>query len=212
MSTSKQRIPITRFSSLVARFRVFCLDHGVEIEERSGSIQLRRVLFDEIQLLTLHRARNWASSILLSLLGLLSGTLGMAFGKGGETNISRILYLIALVLLLAAIGLFMRPKHIVTITSRRARLAMSFGLNGEKARQWLTRLQQEVSRAQQAAAAEVASQNAAIEEASRRHFGALPMPPVETSPSPMSPQGAVEAASPPAPSVPQPPPPPPPRD
>ncbi len=185
MSSTKQRTPMTRFSSLVARFRVFFMDNWVEIEERSGNVQLRRVLFDETQLLTLHRARNWAWPLTLLFLALISAFIGLALGEGGETGFSRASYLAALVFLLIAIGLFRLPKHVVTITSRRARMAMSFGFNGKKARQWFTRLQQEVTKAQRSTAAEVESQNAAIQEASRRQSDALPMPP---SPPPLPPR------------------------
>ena len=189
MTSTRQRTPVTRFSSLVARFRVFALDNGLEIEERSGTVQLRRVLFEETQLLTLHQARSWVAATIYFLFALCSAGMGAAFSTGDETTAAAAFYGIAAVFLIPTVVYLVLPKHIITVTSLRARMALSFGLKKDKARQWFERLQQQITAAQQTTAAEVAQQNAAIHEVSQRHFEVVPMPPSEAAATPPVPPG-----------------------
>lgn len=177
MTTPRPRTLVSRFNSATARFRVYALNNALEIEERAGGVQRRRVLLVEAQQLTLHQTRKWLAPILLLTIASISGLIGAAFNAQAESAGALISFSFAALCLVAAIVLLLIPRFVVTLTTRRARMPIDFGMRQAKARQWFATLQTEIFKIQQMCASEVEAQNEAIRTLGNAGGAALPLPP-----------------------------------
>ena len=195
--TPRKRTFIAKHTTLSSRVRVFALPDALELEERVYSLQRRRVLFDEIQLLTLHYRRRWPLITVLLLLTVSFLPFVALFLEEGQTTAAAVCGGMSILFLLLSALYLTRPAAVLTVTSRRNQEEIQFGFRKARARQWFAQLQRSVREAQSKVAEEVANQNAAIRRLASM-AGPLPMPP--SAPSVATQPVAQAVAQPPAPS------------
>lgn len=200
MSTpQRQRTFVAKHTTMTSRLRVYALADAVEIEERVYSLQRRRVLFDEVQLITLHRRRRWPVITFLLLMTFSFVAFAALFFSEAETTAFSIFAGFALLFLLFSAWYIALPAHVLTLTSRRNREEIQFGFREGRARQWFGQLQRSIREAQNRMAEEVAQQNAAARRLASM-AGPLPMPPsaATTAAAAVMPTPAPSSAAPPA--------------
>jgi hypothetical protein len=167
--------------SLAERARVYRTPEALEIDLASYTeITRKRVFFDDVVLVTLHRARTlgavtWVFGAMAAFM-LLMALIVMA----AQTEAGNVMLLIALGLGTIAFLAAMVPTWTITVFGRRSRARMRFTLREGKAR----RIYGEICRAASDAQRELARRIAAEEPAPPP----LPLSP-DDEPLPMPPEG-----------------------
>ncbi len=134
--------------SLAERVRVYWTDKGLEVDSSEGyEIRRTRVLFEEVQLVTLHSQMGGAMSLLTFILALLVGIVASALTRS-EPATSRGMMWVALVLAVLAALLFVLPKWVITVFGRRSRARLRIRLREAKARDLFAHICQAVDEAQ----------------------------------------------------------------
>jgi len=88
MAERRDRVLLGKRSSLSMRQRIYGLPDFLEVEELEGyDVTRRRVLLDEVLLVTYHQAFGWAflaaMAALLTIFGFLSALIAIANVSGG---------------------------------------------------------------------------------------------------------------------------------
>lgn len=128
-----ERRLLARNATVVERIRVYRRGETLEVDTSSFyRITRHRVLFEEVELATLHQGRSYRSVALLGLFGLVVGILaGANASESGGTSIA--FWIVMPVIVFALVGLVI-PNWVVSIQSRRTWTRMSFGALHNKAR------------------------------------------------------------------------------
>ncbi|HEX7183686.1 MAG TPA: hypothetical protein VF756_17775 [Thermoanaerobaculia bacterium] len=180
MSNPVRREYLGADPSLAERSRVYRTPEALEIDLVSYTeITRKRVFFDEIVLVTLHRARTiGATTWIFGALGAFTLLMAMAVLAGQERQVGNAMLATALALGAIALLASMVPTWTVTVFGRRTRARVRFTLREGKAR----RIYGEICRAASEAQREVARRIAAEQPAPPP----LPLSPDE-EPPPMPP-------------------------
>ncbi len=133
MSVPERRVFLGRASSLVERTRIFRVADGLEVDELDYfQIRRRRVLFDEVEMVTLHSARGGVLPWFCALLAVVVGLLGMlSYEEPGVQNtfLGTALALAGLTAVAALV-----PVWTVTVFGRRTRARVQLRGRPGKAR------------------------------------------------------------------------------
>ena len=138
-------------AGLVSRTRVYLTDGAVEIDEIEGYIGTRRrVLFDEVLLVTLDRRRRASRLVFWSAMALLSTAPALTLALGRTGSPAR--FVIALMLGVPfAIGFVLHLAlgvDYITVFGKRSLAQMSFSLRKARAREVFALLRERVQEAQ----------------------------------------------------------------
>ena len=126
-----ERRLLARDASLVERIRVYRRGEALEVDTSSFyRITRHRVLFEEVELATLHRGRNYRAVLALGLLGLLAGSIFAAFSTGSAGTIA--FGIMASTVVATVLG-YLLPDWVISIQSRRTWTRMRFGPRHGKA-------------------------------------------------------------------------------
>lgn len=169
-----ERRLLGRDSSLVERIRVFRRGDALEVDTSSFyRIVRHRVLFEEVELATIHRGRGYRLVFLFALLGLLVGIVGAAGSGASGGAIAAWIFLLPLA---GAAAGFLLPDWVISIQSRRTWTRMRFGFLYGRARRVFDELV--------AAVRETQSRLAAERPAAQVPRSPFAPPPLESFPAP----------------------------
>ncbi|HEV7672508.1 MAG TPA: hypothetical protein VGS22_28655 [Thermoanaerobaculia bacterium] len=150
--TPERRL-LARDASLVERIRVYRRGEALEVDTSSFyRITRHRVLFEEVELATIHQGRSYRTVLLLGLFGLFIGAIagaGVSNSSGGMIA----LWIVAPTVAFALVG-FVIPDWVVSIQSRRTWTRMRFGAVHGKARRVFDELVAAIRETQSRLAAE----------------------------------------------------------
>jgi hypothetical protein len=176
------RTLLGKWTTATSRMRVYESPDGLEIESNEQyEVTRRRVLFDDVQLVTLHRQRGEAYLIVTGLAAAFFDALIVwAFTSLGEDAGLPIAIMLAipglpltiLFLLRAIFGL-----DIVTVFGRRSKIAIRYRVRKERAREVFARVCDRVREVHATSAAEYAAE-AAVPAATTTAEEAPPLPPM----------------------------------
>ena len=145
--TPPRRVSLGRDFSFSERVYVFLSAEAVEVEHVDGyEVTTRRVLLDEVQLVTQHRARRVGLSILLLLATLFFAWPILIIPKLGSSWVV-FLALSAPFVIGLAVHLLLGTDY-VTVFGRRSRARMAFNFRKGRARQVFDQLVREALAAQ----------------------------------------------------------------
>jgi len=139
-------------ASLVSRTRVYLTDGAVEIDEIEGYIGTRRrVLFDEVLLVTLDRRRRASSLVLWMAMALLSSTPGVtvALMRGGTPAGFVVALAFAVPFTIGFVLHLALGLDYVTVFGKRSLAQMAFSLRKARAREVFVLLRERVQEAQE---------------------------------------------------------------
>ena len=136
MAERRERMLLGSRSSLSTRQRIYRLADAIEVEELEGyDVTRRRVLLDEVLLVTYHQIFGWAflvaMAVLLTLFGFMSGLLALAEPRAG-------LIAFALTGLPAGVALVLRLAlrlDVVTVFGKRTKAEIHFWFRKSRARE-----------------------------------------------------------------------------
>ncbi len=170
--------------SVTERVRVYWTETALEVDHvESYEIRRQRVLFDEIQLVTLHSKRGgtlpWAFLGLGAFTGLCS--IGPLVTGGTGTSIGQGILAVALVICTLGALLYLTPIWVVTAFGRRTKARMGFRLREAKARNLYARICQATAATQRALQASVPVEQSGKSEAEEPSFPAPPPLPLSDS-------------------------------
>jgi len=140
-------------SSLVTRVRVYLSADAVEVDEIEGySGTRRRVLLDEVLLITLDRRRRWLPVLLWATFGAIFAIPGISVAASSSSGRG---FVVAAVMaspffLMALLNLAVGAEF-VTVFGKRGVAQMTFSLRKRRARETFALLRSRVQQAQEAA-------------------------------------------------------------
>ena len=121
---------------------------AVEIDEAEGyDVFVRRVLFSDVELITLHRYQSWRAFVLLVAVGLVALPT-LLWTEGGV----RVGFALGALLLALPIFLYLRAggSSVVTVFGRRSRARIVFAFRKQRAQEVLRLLVETVGQGQRA--------------------------------------------------------------
>jgi hypothetical protein len=137
--TPGQRKQIGRNAGVMTREVVFETIDAIEVESRAGyEITRKRVLYEEILLVTFHRARGWPYVITFGLVGIIFGA--MALSLIHEPVIPIVFGILALPFLAACVIRLVMQVDYVTVFGRRSKAVIRFSLRKRRARETYGRI------------------------------------------------------------------------
>jgi hypothetical protein len=126
-----------RKSGFLIRERVFRFPDGLQVDVVLGAqVRCQRVFFDEVHLVTLHRARGWLLLLVTGILFLVAA--GASLLVGAISGLPTGLGIFFLTALPAAVAFFVRlglGVDVVTVHGKRSRAVMHFSLKKARARE-----------------------------------------------------------------------------
>ena len=152
---SQKREKIGSLFNFTERQHVYLLSEAIEIDLIDGyDVSRRRVFLNEVELVTLHRQRRWASAMLLGAVGgliLVPGVI-MAFTLHGQI-LARLIGLLvfgllALPFLVPAVWMLVMPSVVLSVMGPRTKAVMRFSSFNRRAEQTRDRLVKAVTTAQ----------------------------------------------------------------
>ena len=147
MAEQRRRL-ISRHADLASRYRTYLVDGGLEIDESSFYVvRRRRVLFDEVSLVTLHSQRRVAGFLLLMSLVLVFAASAVALSFTGEPRVTLPVWGLSLLSVLGAVLVLALPARIVTVHSERSTATLVFSRQ-RKARESFETIRRGVREAQ----------------------------------------------------------------
>lgn len=159
--TSERTILGTHTGGL-ERERVYLRSDSLEVDAAStGEILRRRVLLEDVLMVTLHRPRRVVGPMIAGMLGLILFLVGIGLQSeagDAETTMAAVFLALGGVQMLGALIALLIPGHAVTVFGRRGRATLGFGWRGQKARQAFGRLCRVVQDYQRQLAATAAAQ------------------------------------------------------
>ncbi len=147
-----ERTLLGRDATLVERIRVYRRGEALEVDTSSFyRITRHRVLFEEVELATIHRGRSYRMVFLLALLGLFAGIVGAGLSDSTAGGIA--FWILMPVVAFATAGIVL-ADWVVSIQSRRTWTRMRFGFVHGKARRVFDELAAAIRETQSRLAAE----------------------------------------------------------
>lgn len=131
-----RRTLLGRSSTLSSQRKVYRARDAVEMEEIEGyDVVRKRVLLDEVLLVTLHRAIGWAFVVAMLVLALLFGLIGLGVAASDRTaglavGGATVVPLLALLALRLVLGV-----EVVTVFGKRTKAEIHFWFRKRRARE-----------------------------------------------------------------------------
>jgi len=127
-----RRTFLARRAGLGSVERIYRTRDAIEVDELEGyDVSRRRVLFDEVILVTHHREVGWALLILLTFVGFFTMVIAIADFKSG---VAAALFLVLPILTALVLRLVLRVD-VVTVHGPRTRARIPFWFQKERARE-----------------------------------------------------------------------------
>jgi hypothetical protein len=167
------------------RVRVYWTGRALEVDHLEGyEIRRQRVLFDEVQLVTLHTKRGGMLPWLFLGLGAFVGlcSIGPILSEGDENFVGKGILAVALILCLLGSILYLLPIWVVTVFGRRTKARVHFRLRERKARNLYARICQAAAAAQRALQASAPVEQPGMSEAVEPSFPSPPPPLPDSDP------------------------------
>lgn len=156
------RTLLGKWTSTVSRVRVFEYPESLEIESNEQfEVTKRRVFLDDVQLVTYHRRRGVAYLVLTGIVATFANffiLLGVFLGGEAFVPMATIFGIFAVPATIAFLVRLIWGLDIVTVYSRRSKLAIRFRLRKTKAREVYGHVCAIVREAQRRKAAEYGSE------------------------------------------------------
>ncbi|MCP4660591.1 MAG: hypothetical protein GY856_34760 [bacterium] len=151
-ATPRRRTRLSRYHQLAARYRIYRVDGALEVDELSAhDILRRRVLFDEVILMTRHRRRPLLMISLAALLAALFLSIGLALYYGDVPPAWGIGFFVPAGLAgLYVLGRLTVPIHVLTLYSPRSKARLEFSTERGAGEAW-QELERAVAEAQESA-------------------------------------------------------------
>lgn len=137
MTPPAPRRKLGRNVGIMTRELIFETADAIEVDSREGyEIVRKRVLFEEVLLVTIHRAYGVAYVVVTMVLSLLFGILAVGFQFGAhETGAAITFAILALPFLIALIVRVALKLDFVTIFGRRSKAVIRFAFRKRRARE-----------------------------------------------------------------------------
>lgn len=137
--TPGPRNQIGRNVSVMTRERIFETADAIEVETREGyEVTRKRVLYEEILLVTFHRVMGWPYVIAFGLVGLIFGTVAVLVIS--EPVVPIVFGVFALPFLAACVIRLVLQLDVVSVFGRRSKAVMRFSLRKRRARETYGRI------------------------------------------------------------------------
>jgi hypothetical protein len=135
--TPAPRRKLGRNVGVITRELIFETADGVEVDSREGyDIVRKRVLFEEVLLVTIHRAYGVTYVVVMLLLSIVFGILAVGFQFGAHEAGAAITFaILALPFLIALIVRLVLKLDFVTVFGRRSKAVMRFAVKKRRARE-----------------------------------------------------------------------------
>jgi hypothetical protein len=178
-----RRTLLGRTSSFTGRHSVYAIDDGLEIDENdAGMITRKRVYYDDVLFVTLHRHRGVAFLVVSGMAAFFLGLIALAIGASGNTAAGIVFALccsapLAIVFLIRSI----LGVDVVSVFGKRTMGDMRFTFRKSRARQVYQLICDQARRRQDDLAAEIAREHPPVE---------APLPPA------LAPPAGAESATP----------------
>lgn len=146
-----RRTPLGRSTDVAGRQRVYEAREGLEVDDLGWlGGRRRRILYDEVLLVTHHRQTGWLAAALLFVLALAVLAAAVLFAVGGMKGTAWAVGLGgALPLLAVAVLRLVLKLSVVTAFGKRSQARAEFWLRPERARQVFQRICARAREAQQ---------------------------------------------------------------
>ena len=178
--TPPHRTLIGKVTGGVTRQRVYRIDDGLEMDDIDHfEVTRKRVFFDDVVAITLHKERGWLVLSILGFLTLLFG--GIAVLVWSEPAAAGTLMFIAACFAVPLLLRWFLQVDVITVVGRRTRVRMKFAYRKGHAAELFLTLSLDIRKAQRLAAERNARETRAATDAS------LPQPPQEPAPAPQLP-------------------------
>lgn len=176
-----ERRLLGRDATLVERIRVYRRGETLEVDTSSFyRIVRHRVLFEEVELATIHRGRSYLRVFVLAFFGLSAGIFGAVLSDSDGGGF-------AFWILLSSIGGlaagFLLPDWVISIQSRRTWTRMRLGVSHGKARRIFDELVAAIRETQTRLAAERPAPTASRSPFASPRAEDFPAPPPSTAPA-----------------------------
>ena len=135
--SSPERTLLSRWTSLLARERVYQLPDGLEVESNIYSdVTRRRVFYDDVLLVTFHREASAAYLAVTGIIGLtfLAVGLGMLAADIDLWPLAVFFFAIAGPMLVLFFTRLIFGVDIITVFGRRSKAVLRFGMRKQQAR------------------------------------------------------------------------------
>jgi len=164
--TGTKRVRLGRFAGIATRYSVYRTDAAVEIDERDNfEVQRRRVFFDDILLITLHRQFGRGYVAMMAIFTALFATVAIAFDVAGETPVAIVFACFAAPFALLLVLRLLLRVDVITIFGRRTKATLPYTYRKRFARETFDDLTARTLAAQQRLAEELAGDLAPAEPA-----------------------------------------------
>lgn len=135
---NEARTYLGKASSVAARYRVYLTNDGFDVDSKEQyDIIQRRVLFDDVQLVTIHREAGVYFLTVTGVIGLIISTIAitiLAYDVGNWVS-ALIVAAIGLPFVIAFVLRLLFGDEVITIFGRRSKATIRFGLRKQRARQ-----------------------------------------------------------------------------
>jgi hypothetical protein len=137
MKAATQRTRLGRVITLSTRESIFQTAEGIEVDSvEQFELIRRRVLYEDVQLVTYHRERGLAFLLTTGIVAAFFIGLGLLIGSiGSEMQGAAVFLVIGFVPLIAFLLRFMFGADVITVFGRRSRARLRFGVRKARARQ-----------------------------------------------------------------------------
>ncbi len=135
--TPGPRRKLGRNVGVMTRELIFETADAIEVDSRQGyEVTRKRVLFEEVLLVTIHRAYGVAYVVVMLILSLIFGVLAVGFQFGAnEAGVAITFAILALPFLIALIVRLVLRVDYVTVFGRRSKAVIRFVVNKRRARE-----------------------------------------------------------------------------
>lgn len=136
MNPSTRKL-LGRNAGAMSREAVYETTDGIESESREGyEVTRKRVLYEEVQLVTIHRTVGMLYVVTLALLALVFGGLALIFQFGAHEPAFALAFgILALPFLIACLVRLVLKVDFVTVFGRRSKAVMRFAVRKRRARE-----------------------------------------------------------------------------
>ena len=136
MATFPQRTLLSRRGGLSSIDRIYRTRDAIEVDELEGTdVTRRRVLFDEVLLVTLHREFGWAFVVTMLVLLTFTVPMSLAFALAdGGTGAGVALFIVLPPVVLLVVRFILRVD-VVTVHGPRSRARIPFWFRKARARE-----------------------------------------------------------------------------
>lgn len=156
MNDTEKRTRIGRNNDFATRQIIYRTPLGIEIDELDHfEVVRKRVFYDDVLLVTLHRQQTWGFIVLTAIVVLLFG--GLAVIAKDVTGLAMTLAAVAALALVLGTIRLLYQVDVVSVFGRRSKASIRFGYRKSRARQTYNEICGNVAAAQRRLAREIAA-------------------------------------------------------